>query len=94
MNEAVLDNYSIYCSKVVNEAYGRLRREGTVLYNLPPYSPELNDIEGVFGAIKHHYMSERVYGSLDELGESVDSAFVRADRRLKSRYEHSLRPTA
>ena len=90
----VLDNYSIHRSKVFKEACGRLRREGIVLYYLPSYSPELNDIEGVFGAIKHHDMSERAYGSLDKLGEAVDSAFARADRRLKSRYEHSLRPTA
>lgn len=90
----VLDNYSIHRSKVVKEACGRLRREGIVLYYLPAYSPELNDIEGVFGAIKHHDMPERSYRSLDELGEAIDSAFTRADRRLKSVYEHQLRPGA
>ena len=90
----VLDNYSIHRSKVVKEACGRLRRAGIVLYYLPAYSPELNDIEGVFGVIKHHDMPERAYGSLDELGEAIDSAFGRAERRLKSRYEHQLRPAA
>ena len=90
----VVDNYSIHRSKVVKGARGRLRRAGIVLYYLPAYSPELNDIEGVFGAIKHHDMPERSYKSLDDLGESIDSAFGRADRRLKSRYEHSLRPCA
>ncbi|MYK61971.1 MAG: hypothetical protein F4034_08400 [Chloroflexi bacterium] len=90
----VVDNYSIHRSKVVKDARGRLRRQGIVLYYLPPYSPELNDIEGVFGAIKHHDMPERSYKSLDELGESIDSAFDRASRRLKSRYEYQLRPTA
>ncbi len=90
----VLDNYSIHRSKVVREARGRLRRAGIVLYYLPTYTPELNDIEGVFGVIKHHDMPERAYKSLDELGEAIDSAFGRADRRLKSRYEYQLRPTA
>ena len=90
----VVDNYSIHRSKVVKEACGSLRRAGIVLYYLPPYSPELNDIEGVFGAIKHHDMPERAYKSLDELGEAIDSAFGRADRRLKSRYEYQLRPAA
>ena len=90
----VVDNYSIHRSKVVKDARGRLRRQGIVLYYLPPYSPELNDIEGVFGAIKHHDMPERAYKSLDELGEAIDSAFAGANRRLKSRYEHSLRPRA
>ena len=89
-----MDNYSTHRSRVVKDACGRLRRQGIVLYYLPPYSPELNDIEGVFGAIKHHDMPERAYGSLDELGESIGSAFGRADRRLKSRYENQLRPTA
>ena len=90
----VVDNYSIHRSKVVKDACGTLRRAGIILYYLPPYSPELNDIEGVFGAIKHHDMPERSYKSLDELGESIDSAFDRADQRLKSRYEYQLRPTA
>ena len=90
----VVDNYSIHRSKVVKDARGRLRRQGIVLYYLPPYSPELNDIEAVFGAIKHHDMPERSYKSLDELGESIDSAFDRANRRLKSRYEYQLRPCA
>ena len=90
----VVDNYSIHRSKVVKEACGSLRRAGIVLYYLPTYSPELNDIEGVFGAIKHHDMPERAYKSLDELGEAIDSAFGRADRRLKSRYGHQLRPVA
>ena len=90
----VVDNYSIHRSKVVKDACGTLRRAGIILYYLPPYSPELNDIEGVFGAIKHHDMPERAYRSLDGLGEAIDSAFVRADWRLKSRYEYQLRPTA
>ena len=38
-------------SKVVKEACRILRRAGIILYYLPAYSPELNDIEGVFGAI-------------------------------------------
>lgn len=90
----VVDNYSIHRSRVVRDACGRLRRAGIVLYYLPAYSPELNDIEGVFGAIKHHDMPERAYKSLDELGEAIDSAFDRADRRLKLRYEYQLRPDA
>ena len=90
----VVDNYSIHRSKVVKGARGSLRRAGIVLYYLPPYSPELNDIEGVFGPIKHHDMLDRAYKSLDGLGEAIDSAFAGAERRLKSRYEYKLRPSA
>lgn len=84
----VVDNYSIHRSKVVNEVCGMLRRAGIILCSLPAYSPELNDIDGVFGVIKHHDMPERSYKSLDGLGESIDSAFNRANRRPKSRYEY------
>ena len=94
MTVVVMDNYSIHRSRVVREARRGLRRAGLALYYLPPYSPELNDIEGVFGAIKHHDMPERSYGSLDELGEAIDGAFDRAEQRLKSRYEYLLSPTA
>ncbi len=90
----VMDNYSIHRSRVVKKECESLRSEGIVLYYLPPYSPELNDIEGVFGAIKHHDMPERTYGSLEELEDAIDSAFDRSEQRLKSRYEHSLRPDA
>ena len=90
----VMDNYSIHRSKVVKAACRRLRSKGIILYYLPPYSPELNDIEGVFGAIKHHDMPERAYRSLDELEDAIDSAFDSAERRLKSRCAHSLRPGA
>jgi transposase len=30
-------------------------------YYLPPYSPELNEIEGVFGVSKRHELHERRY---------------------------------
>ena len=66
----VLDNYSIHRSKVVKGVRGRLRRVGVVLYYLPPYSPELNDIEGVFEAIKHNDMPERAYGKSGRTGRS------------------------
>ena len=90
----VMDNYSIHRSKVVKKACRSLRREGIVLYCLPPYSPDLNDIEGVFGAIKRHDMPERTYRSLEELEDAIDSAFDRSEQRLKSRCEYSLRPYA
>jgi putative transposase len=44
----VLDNASLHTSKVVRQARKRLAASGTYLYFLPPYSPELNEIEPVF----------------------------------------------
>jgi transposase len=38
-----------------------LRRLRIYFYYLPPYSPELNEIEGVFGVSKRHELHERRY---------------------------------
>ena len=44
----VLDNASLHVSKVVKAQRKELARLGIYLYYLPPYSPELNEIEAVF----------------------------------------------
>ena len=41
----VLDNASCHRSQKMQQALPQLRDEGIELYFLPPYSPELNDIE-------------------------------------------------
>jgi len=46
----VLDDGSVHVSKVVKQALPELASQGIELYHLPPYSPELNPIEAVFGA--------------------------------------------
>ncbi len=81
----VLDNAGLHRSRVVQAAVRRLRRKGIELYYLPPYAPELNAIEALFGAIKHHDLPERTYLQLDRLTTAVDGAFDRAESRLKSR---------
>src|SRR5207244_3870629 len=41
----VMDNGSMHVSHVIKEALPALKEEGIEFYYLPPYSPELNDIE-------------------------------------------------
>ena len=48
----VLDNAGIHRSRVIRAARARLQRKGIILYYLPACAPELNHIEGVFGATK------------------------------------------
>jgi transposase len=55
----VLDSASLHVNHVVKAARARLRHEGTHLYTLPPYSPELNRIEPYLGAVKYNKMPER-----------------------------------
>lgn len=90
----VLDNASMHRSRLVKSARKELARRGIVLYFLPPYSPELNLIEPVFGVIKHYDMPERSYDSVEYLTMAVDAAFERANHRCTMKTEHHLRPAA
>jgi transposase len=92
----VMDNGSIHISHVIKEALPELKAEGIEFYYLPPYSPELNRIECVFGGIKHHDLPERSYATVPELMDAIDDAFTKAEDRLLARCQHErqLRPAA
>ncbi len=90
----VVDNASMHRSKLVKAARLELVKHGVVLYFLPPYSPELNLIEPVFGVIKHYDMPERSYSSVDDLSLAVDDAFRRANQRISIKTQQHLRPAA
>jgi putative transposase len=90
----VLDNASIHRDRRVQAARRALRRQGIVLYYLPPYSPELNAIEAWFGGIKQHDLPRRSYPELKELIQAIDDAFANARQRLVSRSEHKFGPAA
>jgi transposase len=78
----VLDNGSIHRSKETRAAIPALRRCGIHLYFLPPYSPELNEIEPAFGAVKHRRMPERRYTTLPALLGAVHAAFTTYEQKL------------
>jgi transposase len=81
----VLDNGSMHVSHVIKDKLPGLQDEGIELSYLPPSSPELNDIERVFGGIKQHDMPERSYATVDALMLAVDDAFAAAEARLTNR---------
>lgn len=83
----VLDNAGFHRAHAVRDALPRLRAAGVYLYYLPPYSPELNDIERLFRTIKHHELPERTYPTFDALQEAVHAAFTRYEDA------HRLKPT-
>ncbi len=68
----VLDNYSVHRSAAIKEVVPRLRAAGIVFFYLPPYSPELNTIEGLWRHTKYEKLSERSYATADLLKEAVD----------------------
>jgi len=94
----VLDNASMHRSRVVQEALPALAERGISLYYLPPYSPELNAIEPLFGVVKHTEMPERTYRTVPALLDAIDAAFRRTERRLLDRtpqpMPQQLRPAA
>ena len=90
----VLDNASLHVSKVVKAARPGLARQGIYLYYLPPYSPELNEIEPVFRQVKYHEMPERSHTTRLGLREAVEQGFTGYGRRLRPKHPERLRPAA
>jgi transposase len=90
----VLDNASLHISKVTKAARPGLAQLGIYLYYLPPYSPELNEIEAVFKQVKHHEMPQRSYTSKAELREAVEQGFNRYRLKLRPKPCNQLRPAA
>ena len=55
------------------------------LLHLPPYSPELNPMERVWGWLRSHDLSNRVHVDYDQLFDATAAAWNRLDAsRLKS----------
>ena len=88
----VLDNASCHRSQEMEEALPPLRDKGIELYFLPPYSPELNDIEPYFGRVKHQEMPIRSYTSTPKLIQTIHAAFRRVETDLI--YQQTSMPTA
>jgi putative transposase len=81
----VLDNGNIHRSLYIRRALPGLARQGVHLFYLPTYSPELNDIEAVFGVIKGHELPEGSYSTLDEILAAVRNALRRYHLRVRRR---------
>lgn len=78
----VLDNGSIRRGKETRSALPGLWLRGIYCYFLPPYSPELNEIEPAFGAVKHRALPERRYTTVTALLDAVDVAFTTSEAAL------------
>lgn len=90
----VLDNGSLHKNDVVRAAMAELWARRIYLYYLPPYSPEMNDIEPYFRDLKHHEMPERSYTSIADLKEAVDHALTNLEARILAKCQPQLRPAA
>jgi len=70
----VLDNYAVHRSRVVTEALPALAAAGIELVYLPPYSPELSLIEGLWRHVKHGELPVRSYPTATALHAAIDHA--------------------
>ena len=90
----VLDNAGLHTSHVIRRARRDLAVAGVYLYFLPPYAPELNEIEPVFRQVKYQEIPQRSHTSRAALRAAVDTGFDGYRRRLKSKSERKLRRVA
>ena len=59
----ILDNASIHKAKEIQPLIRFLEKQGLTLYFLPPYSPELNRIEGLWHKVKYVWMAAKCRNS-------------------------------
>ena len=90
----VLDNAGLHTSGVIRRARRELSSRGIYLYFLPPYSPEMNEIEPVFRQVKYHEMPERSHTTRLGLREAVEAGFTGYGQRLRPKRAERLRPAA
>ena len=59
--------------------------DNITLLPLPPYSPELNPVERVWGYLRSHHLSNRIYRDYDTLFDETATAWnLLPDTRLQS----------
>lgn len=79
----VLDNAGLHTSRQVAAQLPSLARLGLHLFFLPAYSPELNEVEPVFGVLKRYYLPQRSYSTLAALLAAVRTALRSYRRALR-----------
>ena len=90
----MLDHASLHTSQVVRRARRSLAAAGVDLDFLPPYAPELNEIEPVFRQVKYQEIPQRSHTSRAGLRAAVDTGFDTYGRSLKSKSEKKPRRAA
>ena len=70
----ILDRASIHTCKAVQKKRDEWRTKGLIVVYLPPYSPELNPMEGQWRKLKYHDLKIRHFDHKTELRRAVGGA--------------------
>lgn len=65
------DRASIHTCQAVHEQRKAWKKRGLIVVYLPPYSPELNPMEGQWRQLKYHQLSQRHFQDKDDLRRAV-----------------------
>jgi transposase len=90
----VLDNAGLHTSRVIRQARRSLAAAGIYLYFLPPYCPELNEIEPVFRQVKNQEIPKRSHATRIGRREAVERGFGNYGRKLPRKSPERLRLAA
>ena len=89
-----MDNAGLHTNRAIRGARRELARRGMYLYYLPPYSPELNEIEPVFRQVKDQEIPVRSHTTRAGLRDAVEGGFDSQRRKLRRKSPGQLRPAA
>ena len=78
----VLDNASTHRHGAMKGAGPALAQADIALKFLPPYSPQLNDIERTFRTCKHESLPQRSFADRQDLARGINQAFQSVHDRL------------
>ena len=70
----VMDRASVHTCKAVAKLRARWKKRGLMVVYLPPYSPELNPMEGKWRLLKYHKLAVRTQKNKQQLRLAVGAA--------------------
>ena len=59
------------------------------LLHLPPYSPELNGVERIWGYLRSHHLSNRIFKDYDQIFEAIKAGWNALDHRRLASLTHT-----
>lgn len=69
----LIDNASIHTSNLFKDNIDKWKNENLIIYNIPPYSPELNKIEILWRKIKYEWIDFSAYKTFGSLKKSLNN---------------------